>query len=45
MSPFFTKIPIQAATPVATIIAVGVANPRAQGQAIINADMENFKAS
>ena len=45
MSPFFIKIPFQAATPVATIIAVGVANPSAQGQAMIKADIEYFKAS
>ncbi len=36
----FIKIPFSAPFPVPTIIAVGVANPKAQGQAIIRTDIK-----
>jgi len=40
----FTKQPLFAATPVATITAIGVARPIAQGHAIIRTAMPNFMA-
>lgn len=42
-SPPFTSTPWLAPTPVATITAVGVARPRAHGQAITTTDMENMR--
>src|SRR3990167_3229380 len=43
-SPPFTKIPCSAPTPVPTIIAVGVARPKAQGQAITITAVKAIKA-
>jgi len=45
VSPFLNKMPNLAATPVPTIIAVGAAKPRAQGQATTSTAMANFKAN
>lgn len=42
-SPPFIRTPWLAPTPVATITAVGVARPRAQGQAITTTDIENMR--
>ena len=39
------RIPFVAALPVATMIATGVASPRAQGQEITNTDIAMFKAN
>ena len=39
-SPDFIKIPSSAPFPVPTIIAVGVANPNEQGQAMIKIDIK-----
>ena len=44
ISPPLIKIPIFAATPHETIIAVGVAKPRAHGHAITKVDIANFRA-
>ena len=43
-SPPLMSIPLVAPTPVPTITAVGVAKPRAQGQAIANTVIANWKA-
>ena len=43
-SAFFIKIPFSAPLPVPTIIAVGVAKPIAQGQAIIKTPIKFNKA-
>ena len=40
----FTSIPSSAALPVPTIIAVGVASPKAHGQEITSTDIPKFKA-
>jgi hypothetical protein len=44
-SPPFIRIPYDAAIPVPTITAVGVARPRAHGQAITNVDIPKLKAN
>ena len=44
LSASFTKIPFLAPLPIATIKAVGVANPSAQGQAITKTVIEVNKA-
>ena len=44
-SPPFMRIPLRAPTPVPTITAVGVARPRAQGQAITSTEMVCMNAS
>ena len=38
-------IPREAAMPVPTMTAVGVANPRAQGQAITSVEIPKFRAN
>ena len=43
-SPFLIKIPILAPRPVPTIKAVGVAKPKAQGQAITTTETAKIKA-
>lgn len=43
-SPPLMRIPLMAPTPVPTMTAVGVANPKAQGQAILNTVIANWKA-
>jgi len=45
ISPPFIRTPKPAAMPVPTITAVGVARPRAQGQAITRVDMPKLKAN
>ena len=44
ISPPLIKIPNDAATPVPTMTAVGVAKPRAQGQAITKVEIPKLKA-
>ena len=44
-SPPLISIPYEAAIPVPTITAVGVANPRAQGQAITKVEIPKLKAN
>ena len=44
ISPPFISIPNDAAIPVPTMTAVGVANPRAHGQAITRVDIPKLKA-
>jgi len=39
------RIPYEAATPVPTMTAVGVANPRAQGQAMTSVEIPKLKAN
>ena len=41
----FIRIPIEAAMPVPTITAVGVAKPRAHGQAITSVEIPKSKAN
>ena len=43
-SPPFIKIPIFAPWPVPTMMAVGVAKPNAQGQAMINTEIKIIRA-
>ena len=45
ISPPLIKIPYEAATPVPTITAVGVAKPRAHGQAITKVEIPNPNAN
>ena len=45
MSPPFIRMPKEAATPVPTMTAVGVARPRAQGQAMTRVDMPKLNAN
>jgi hypothetical protein len=44
-SPPLIRMPNDAATPVPTITAVGVARPSAHGQAITNVDMPKLNAN
>ena len=44
-SPPLMRIPYEAATPVPTITAVGVARPSAQGQAMTKVEMPKLKAN
>ncbi len=44
-SPPLIRIPYDAAIPVPTITAVGVARPRAHGQAITNVEIPKLKAN
>jgi len=44
-SPPFIKMPFSAPLPVPTIMAVGVASPKAQGQAITNTDIKILRAN
>jgi hypothetical protein len=45
ISPPLMSIPYEAATPVPTITAVGVARPSAHGQAITNAEIPKLNAN
>ena len=45
MSAPFIRIPLEAATPVPTITAVGVARPSAQGQAITRVEIPKSNAN
>jgi hypothetical protein len=45
LSPFLKRIPFCAAFPIPTINAVGVANPSAHGQAIINTATKLIRAT
>ena len=45
ISAFLIKIPNEAASPVPTMTAVGVARPRAQGQAITRVDIPKSNAN
>jgi hypothetical protein len=45
MSPPFIRMPYEAATPVPTITAVGVAKPRAQGHAITRVEIPKLNAN
>ena len=44
-SPPLIRIPYEAAIPVPTMTAVGVASPRAHGHAITNVEMPKLKAN